>query len=145
VPGSYEHGNEPSGVTHVRVLLGYLAIIGVFQKRVCSMKIFIYNKIKYSSKLNPSSDDATRPHHVIMKTGLYRNKLILRHRHMYQLFREHKFTPLQSPYALYLNKYNITKTQFFFMASPRNRRGLNTLLTPQYVNTALLGNGFQTP
>lgn len=151
--GPYEHGNEPSGATHVKVLQGYLAIIGVFQKRVRFTYIFIYIKINYSSKLRfctierpfPSSDDATGPHHVIVKTCLYRDKLILRHRHIYQLFWKHKFTPLQSPYAPYLNKYYITKTQFFFMSSPKNRSGLNTLLTPLYVNTALLGNAFQTP
>lgn len=147
VAGRYEHGNEPSGATHVRILLGYLAIIGVFQKRVCSMEIFNYSsnlKLCTIESPFPSSDDATGPHYVIMKTCLYRDKPILRHRHIYQLFWEHKFTPIQSPYASYLNKYYITKTQFFFMSSPRNRSGLNTLLTPLYVNTGLLGNAFQT-
>lgn len=66
--GPYEDGNEPSGATHFRVLVGYLAIIGVFQKQLCSMEIFINIKINYSSKLKlctiesffPVSDDANR-------------------------------------------------------------------------------------
>lgn len=86
----------------------------------------------------------TGPRYVIIKIRLYLDKPILHHRHICQLFYRHKFTPLQSPYAPYLNKYCITKTYFFFVSSPRNRSGLNTLLTPLYVNNELPGNAFQT-
>lgn len=64
----------------------------------------------------------TGPHYVIIKIRLYLDKPILHHRQTCQLFYRHKFTPLQSPYAPYLNKYYITKTLFLCVILEEQKR-----------------------